>query len=266
VPVARTASKPILIALFVFAILALLPVAAPARRIGGTARADRVVATKRADVIRAGRGADSVRGRGGADRIYGGPGSDRLFGGAGKDRLDGGAGRDRLVGGAGNDVLNAVDGSRDARIDGGGGNNLCLLDAPDLARAVGCGTIRIQSPARHGSPSQPGSGGSTGGGAPGGGGGAGAGAAVLAVTSASGVSCDTILPLCTNAFQLAGTGARANPTVTGSGGVIAAAIGTAGADGSWSVNGAYSCSSNGSLIVSDGVQQVAVPVSCGTGP
>ena len=221
--VPRSASKPILIALFAFAVLALLPAAAPARHIGGTARADRVVATQRADVIRAGRGADSVGGRGGADRIYGGtgrdrlyggPGSDRLFGGAGKDRLDGGAGRDRLVGGAGNDVLNAVDGSRDARIDGGGGT----------------------------------------------------GAAVLAVTSASGVSCVTILPLCSNAFQLAGTGARANPTVTGSGGVIAAAIGTAAADGSWSVNGAYSCSSSGSLIVSDGVQQVAVPVSCSAGP
>jgi Ca2+-binding RTX toxin-like protein len=226
------------------------------KRFVGTKRADRVVGTKRADSIRAGAGNDRVSGKAGNDRISGGSGNDRLngdsgrdriSGGRGKDRLSGGRGKDRLAGGPGNDVLNAVDRSKDGRIDGGGGRNTCKVDAADLRVVRHCARLVVSGR------------GSSGGGNSGGG----VGAAALGLSTADGLSCGSQLPLCT--FQLAGRGAdEVAGTVTGGDGVTGAGGSVSSSGDSWSATGTYGCTSNGYLLVTIGEESLKVPVSCTT--
>ncbi len=89
-------------------------------------------------------GVDFVAGGNGADTIDGGTGADNLFGEAGADSLVGGPDfvTDILTGGEGNDTLDAASGFGDYDlIDGGGGDDLYLVDTPaDLTfEAVGGG-------------------------------------------------------------------------------------------------------------------------------
>jgi hypothetical protein len=278
-------------ALFAAAIMVLLlalATASPfavAKRINGTNRADRVVGTKRADVIRLKGGNDRAWGNGGADRLYGGAGRDRLLGNkggdrlsgdsgadtlsgaAGRDRLTAGKGADRLLGGAGNDVLNSADGSKDKRVDGGKGSNSCVVDGVDLSVISGCGTLTVRGGSKGGG--GPGGGGSGGGGSGGGSGGGGAGGGSgtpLTLTTASGLSCASSLPVCPGTFDLSGNGADSQfVTVTGTGGVTAAGTGPATSEGAWTATGAYSCTSDGFLVVSDGQENFEVPVTCKVG-
>jgi Ca2+-binding RTX toxin-like protein len=249
-----------------FLILAALLVAgtvpALGKRFVATKRADRVVGTKRADSIRAGAGNDRVSGKAGNDRISGGTGNDRLngdsgrdriSGGRGKDRLSGGRGKDRLAGGPGNDVLNAVDRSKDSRIDGGAGRNTCKVDAADLRVVRHCARLVVSGRGSSGG----GSGGS------GGSGGGGVGAAALGLSTADGLSCGSQLPLCT--FQLSGRGADAAAgTVTGGDGVTGGGGSVSTSGDSWSATGTYGCTSNGYLLVTIGEESLKVPVSCTT--
>lgn len=96
------------------------------------------------DLLSGDAGVDFVAGGNGNDTVDGGADADNLFGEAGADSLVGGAGfvTDILTGGEGNDTLNAASGAGDYDlIDGGGGDDLYLLDTPaDLTfEAVGGG-------------------------------------------------------------------------------------------------------------------------------
>ena len=95
-------------------------------------------------------GIDFVAGGNGADTVDGGSGADNLFGEGGADSLVGGTGfvTDILTGGEGNDTLNAASGFGDYDlIDGGGGDDLYLLDTPaDLTfEAVGGGIDTVHA-------------------------------------------------------------------------------------------------------------------------
>lgn len=106
-----------------------------------TSKADRLRLTSHADTFRARGGADRIHAGAGNDRIWGDSGNDRLHGELGNDRLVGGSGRDQLIGGPGVDTLDARDGVRDQLIDGGPGQDTCLVDPADTTRIVGCERI-----------------------------------------------------------------------------------------------------------------------------
>jgi peptidoglycan/xylan/chitin deacetylase (PgdA/CDA1 family) len=86
------------------------------------------------DVIRGSGDADLIRGGGGDDVLSGGQGRDEVRGQGGNDRVAGGIGRDRLFGGARHDVIRARDGVPYDRVDGGTGQNLCVVDPSDTRR------------------------------------------------------------------------------------------------------------------------------------
>ena len=139
------------------AALCALSVPSLARVYKGSGKANKVTGTKKGDRISLRGGNDRARGRGGNDRISGGRGKDRLRGDSGKDRLSGnggndrlhgGKGRDRLNGGTGNDVLNAVDGKRDASVNGGKGRNTCRVDNADLKVVKRCSELIVAKPGR----------------------------------------------------------------------------------------------------------------------
>lgn len=246
-------------------------------RLRGDSGGDRLHGGPGADRLRGGRGGDRLRGGGGRDRLFGGKGADRLAGGGGRDRLVGGVGVDRLAGGPGNDVLNAVDGRRDARVDGGKGRNVCRIDQVDLPRVRRCSKIVVQRGGPGGGGGAPGGGGPGGdgpgggpggpggdGGGPGGGGPGGDGSDdSLVLRSADGLSCASTLPTCV--FEISGTGADAEVgTVDGEGGVqpaAGAAVAVLGED--WTASGTYGCTEDGALRVTIGSKDLLVPVSCG---
>ena len=254
------------------AALCALSVPSLARVYKGSGKANKVTGTKKGDRISLRGGNDRARGRGGNDRISGGRGKDRLRGDSGKDRLSGnagndrlhgGKGRDRLNGGTGNDVLNAVDGKRDASVNGGKGRNTCRVDNADLKVVKRCSKLIVAKP-RAGAP----------GGAGGKAGGSGtAGAAhgdstadpPLAVTEAEGLTCGSSLPTCR--FSLSGDGADTTlGQVSGEGGVEPAAGPTLSIEGEdWLAEGIYGCTSNGSLRVDIGSETIRVPVTCTSG-
>jgi Ca2+-binding RTX toxin-like protein len=66
---------------------------------------------------------DVLKGRGGKDQVLGKGGPDYVIGGDGGDKLNGGGDRDKIIGGNGIDHLFALDGSVDAAISCGSGNN-----------------------------------------------------------------------------------------------------------------------------------------------
>jgi Ca2+-binding RTX toxin-like protein len=209
------------------ALVALPAGSALAKRMVGTKGPDRIVGTKKAERINA---------RGGNDRINGSRGNDRLVGGKGSDRrIKGGKGKDRILGGKGADHLNAVDRKKDRAVNGGPGKDVCTVDQADLPVLKNCERVKV----KHG--------------------GDGDG---LRVTSASGLTCASALPLCP--FQIAGDHADSSVgSVSGDGGVslaAGAAVSTTGED--WTAAGLYGCSANGHLIVTIGTKSVRVPITC----
>lgn len=75
-------------------------------------------------------------------RLIGNDGDDTLEAAAGRDRLIGGRGQDSMVAGPGQDVIEARDGTRDARVDcGSGGSDEALTDFRE-ARPSGCEIAR----------------------------------------------------------------------------------------------------------------------------
>ena len=235
-----------LVAISALAALVALPAGpALAKRIVGTNGADRIVGTKKADQINARGGSDRVKGRAGGDRLTGSKGRDRLLGGKGgdrlngsrgKDRIKGAKGKDRLAGGKGADRLNAVDGRRDRVVNGGPGKDVCTIDQVDLPVLKNCEKAKVKN------------------------GGQGSG---LRVTSASGLTCGSALPLCP--FQLEGDRAESLVgSVSGGGGGVSLAAGAAvsTAGDTWTADGLYGCSANGYLKVTIGSKSVRVPITC----
>jgi RTX calcium-binding nonapeptide repeat (4 copies) len=222
--------------------LALAASPAEAKKFVGTKKADRLSGTAKSDVLLGKKGNDRLRGR---------KGDDKLRGSAGKDKLAGGKGKDSLAGGGGRDVLKARDGAADARVHGGKGRDLCVIDQADAPVVKGCERVTTDPGARPGS----GSGG-------GGGSGGGAGSDGLVVTSSSGMTCDSSLPTC--AFQIEGTGAEsAVGLVTSGGGVtLAAGAGVSVEGPDWTAAGAYGCTEDGFIRVTIGEESIDVPVDC----
>lgn len=298
------------VALATVALTGVSGVVAEARVYVGTKKADRVSGTNKADTIRAGAGNDRANGRGGSDRISGAAGKDRLSGGkgrdrlnggggsdrlvggagndragggggndrlsgsAGRDRLTGGKGMDRLIGGAGNDYINAADGRKDTKIDGGRGRNKCRIDAADLSVAKGCGTLTVAPPsgspdAGPGAPGAPGGpGGAPGGtGLPGGPGSAG-GPGTVTLVQGSGLTCNVLTPACD--FSL-----TVDPGSTPLGEVMAelqlevnGGASLVGLEPLVQVGdnivagGVYACTDSGVLVVVFRDQRIEVPVAC----
>jgi Ca2+-binding RTX toxin-like protein len=240
--------------------------------LGGGAANDRLNGGTGRDRLNGGAGNDRLNGAGGNDLLNGAAGNDTLGGAAGNDRLTGAKGVDTLAGGAGKDFLNAADGRRDRRIDGGSGANRCRIDALDLPITRGCGSLTIQSggsPPGGGAPGGPG-GGPGGPGGPGGAGGNDDGG--LQVDEANGMQCGSQVPTC--AFTMSGQGADSLlGTVTGEGGVTGVGAGVVVTPNSqdptaqpqnapWSAAGTYGCTADGYLRVTIGSELIDVPVDC----
>jgi Tol biopolymer transport system component len=83
-------------------------------------------------------GGETLNAGGGNDVVFGYAGGDTIVGGNGADVLVGGTGIDTLQGGDGNDWLNAADHGADTIVDGGAGNDVCVVDAGDGAVTQGC--------------------------------------------------------------------------------------------------------------------------------
>lgn len=210
----------------------------------GTSSAAKLRGTNAGDRIAGTAGADTINGRSGNDKIVGKGGKDTLNGGGGVDRVVGGKGIDRMTGGPGKDVINAADGRRDKKINGGPGKNKCVIDTSlELSIARNCSSITLGQKG-------------------GAGGGPGAGSAPgLQVLSAEGIACSTPLPLCV--FTINGTGADATVgTVTGGGGVTAlgGSVTISGSD--WTAGGVYGCTADGFLRVTIGSESTDIPVDC----
>jgi Ca2+-binding RTX toxin-like protein len=92
----------------------------------GTSADDTLNGTAGADVICGLEGNDTIKSSGGADLLRGGPGIDTL-----EDLI----GNDDLRGGADADQLNAQDGQRSDRLDGGDGADTCRADPRDKVSA-----------------------------------------------------------------------------------------------------------------------------------
>ena len=231
-----------------------------AKRIAGTNGADRIVGTKKADRINARGGNDRVNGRKGGDRLKGsrariallvaraatgsrvGRGKDRVKGAKGKDRVKGAKGKDRILGNKGADRLNSVDRKKDRAVNGGPGKDVCVIDQADLPVLKNCEKAKVKN-------GRPGPGGGPGG-------------DDLRVTSASGLTCGSQLPLCP--FQIAGDRADALVgTVSGGNGVsLAAGAGVVIVDDTWTAAGLYGCSADGYLKVTIGSKSVRVQITC----
>jgi hypothetical protein len=221
------------VAISALAVLVAIPAGpALAKRIVGTSGADRIVGTKKADRINA---------RGGNDRVKGRAGGDRLKGGRGKDRIKGARGKDRISAGKGADRLNAADDRKDRAVNGGPGNDVCTIDQADLPRLRNCEKAKVKN------------------GGPGGGPGAGD----LRVTSASGLTCDSSLPLCPFEINGDGAGSETVGTVSDGGGVtLAPGAGVSISGDDWTAQGLYGCEADGYLEVTIGSKSVRVPITC----
>ncbi|MEM1256482.1 MAG: lectin-like protein [Cyanobacteria bacterium P01_H01_bin.21] len=80
----------------------------------------------------------------GNDRLEGGNGSDTLYGGAGNDTLTPGSGNDRVFGDNGNDTVKVHDFNGTDFLDGGGGQDILILnptDNRDLDVDISRGTV-----------------------------------------------------------------------------------------------------------------------------
>jgi len=210
----------------------------------GTSSAAKLRGTNAGDRISGTAGADKINGRSGNDRIAGKGGRDTLNGGGGGDRVVGGKGVDRMTGGPGKDLINAADGRRDKKINGGPGRNRCVIDTSlELSVVKNCSSITLGQ--KGGSGGGPGSGSGPG----------------LRVLSADGIVCSTPLPLCV--FSIIGDGADAPlGTVTGGGGVTALGAGLTISGSDWTAAGVYGCTADGFIRVNIGSKSAEVPVDC----
>ncbi len=217
----------------------------------GPALAKKFSGSKRGETIAGTKGGDKIKGKGGNDKLKGKGGSDALNGGKGRDKVTGGAGADRHLGGPGNDTLRAADGRRDKAINGGPGQNTCVIDtALELSIVKGCSKVVAGAPG----------GGGGGGTDPGAGPGPGPGEGIR-VIAVDGVVCDSTLPVCV--FTISGDGAEGLiGTVTGGGGVtgLGASVVVTGSD--WTAAGVYGCTADGFLRVTIGSESTDVPVDC----
>jgi len=216
------------------------------------AHALKLIGTRAGNLIIGGKGPDRLVGKGGGDLIKGRGGRDLLNGGKGRDLLNGGPGRDRLVAGPGKDGIKAADGRADRLIDGGAGENVCVIDIPaDLPVTRNCGTIRLPS-------------------APGGGGEGGTGTldpTELQVTSAQGLAC---LPPLGCLFTITGKGTDALAGTVSYGGAITS-VGNVAVNGlvtgTWVATGLYTCSPEGGtgwlVVTMGGKSTPQIPVVCG---
>jgi Ca2+-binding RTX toxin-like protein len=98
----------------------------------GTNQPDVIDGTSERDFITAASGADTVNARNDRDEVYGDRHGDTLRGQAGDDYVEGGRGLDELRGGNQNDVLNAVDQQGGDTLNGGDGDDDCLIDEDNL--------------------------------------------------------------------------------------------------------------------------------------
>jgi Ca2+-binding RTX toxin-like protein len=230
--------------------------------VAGPAAAKTISGSKKGETLTGTKRADKIKGRGGKDKLKGKGGNDKLVGGKGRDKLIGGSGADRHLGGKGNDVLRAADGRLDRAINGGSGNNTCIIDiALELSIVRGCGTIQAGGAGSY--PGAPGGGGGAGGGGPGAGGG-------LRVLTAQGLVC---LPLVGCVFLISGDGADALLGGVAGGGSVTSVLNVAvntilGSDvGTWVATGAYTCGAQGGpgfLIVTIGSESSPpIPIECG---
>ena len=215
----------------------------------GAASGATLVGSKSPNLLAGTKGADTLRGKAGGDVIKGRPGADRLIGGPGDDLLVGGRGRDRILGGPGADRLKASDGKADRSIDGGAGENACVIDIPlDLSVTTNCAAIRQGTGSGVGGAPPP---------APN----------QLGVNSADGLLC---LPSGSCLFTVTGDGAEdLAGTVTGGGAVVAvngAAV-NALVTGTWLATGTFTCAATGGagfLVVTIGAKSTPqIPVDCG---
>lgn len=197
--------------------------------------------------------AKSINGTKKADRLIGTKGSDRIGGKAGNDRIVGKAGADKLKGGGGRDRINGGDSTRDKRISGGPGKDVCRIDAVDKPIVRGCEKIKVV-----GAPG----GGSGGGGSGGSGGGSDRGDLKVSLSQGTTCAAGAVLPPCL--FLLTGTGADTLiGTVSGGGGVtVAVGAGVSVIGENWTATGAYSCTGNGFIRVEIGPEAVDVPITC----
>jgi Ca2+-binding RTX toxin-like protein len=229
-----------------------IAVISAAALIAGSAMAQgtTLVGTKAGNLIVGSKGPDRLVGKGGGDLLKGLGGNDRLSGGKGRDLLTGGAGADRLIAGPARDGIKAADGRADRLVNGGRGNNVCVIDIPaDLPVTRNCGTIRTDP-------------------TPGGGGGGGGGPVdpnLLQVTSAQGLTC---LPLLGCVFTITGKGADALVGTVAYGGALSSVSATAVNDvvlATWLATGTYSCSAPGTgwIVVTMGSKSTPqIPVQC----
>jgi hypothetical protein len=176
-------------------------------------------------------------------------------------------GKDRLAGGFGNDSLNAVDGRADAAVDGGGGRNVCRVDAADAAVTRHCSVVTVV-----GGPGTQNAGGDPGTQPPV------KEAGFLELIDPPALSCPASLPACP--FDLTGTGAEGLPglpgapgvpgadgllgSITGGGGVTVPGMSTllTITGDVWNATGLLSCTDDGFVRVTIGTHTVDVPVSC----
>jgi len=109
----------------------LVPAAALAETLKGTAGDDTIVGTEGQDVIHARAGNDVIRALAGLDRVHAGGGNDTVEGGDSHDLIRGGDGNDNLSGGDGPDRIFAGQGVD--KVDGGDGDdNLWALARKDV--------------------------------------------------------------------------------------------------------------------------------------
>jgi Ca2+-binding RTX toxin-like protein len=211
-----------------------------------------LVGTNAGNLIVGSKGPDRLVGKGGGDLLKGLGGNDRLSGGRGRDLLTGGPGADRLNAGPTRDGIKAADGRRDRLVNGGPGNNVCVIDIPaDLPVTRNCGTIRTDP-------------------TPGGGGGGGGGGPVdpnlLQVTSAQALVCG--LPLLGCAFTITGKGHDALVGSVSYGGAVTSVVNAAVSGlvtGTWVATGNYTCRPGGTgwLQVTIGTKSTPqIPVQC----
>ena len=195
-------------------------------------------------------GNDTLSGQAGADVLLGHAGNDLVAGGVGADSLTGGAGADNHIGEAGDDRIDARDGRRDTRVDGGAGRDTCLVDTLDLPVVAACEVVQSGAP-----PPSAGTGG-------GGGGGGGATFVPFSLTSATGTGC-ALLTQCN--LRLAGRGAKGGAvTVEHGAEFVGSPTATVAADGTWVVSGTYACLRDTSVTLRSGGEQITVAITCAT--
>lgn len=205
-----------------------------ARNFSGSKKGEKIVGTKGADKIRGNSGNDKLKGRGGKDSINGGKG---------RDTVTGGKAADRHLGGAGNDTLKAVDGARDKAINGGGGNDKCVIDsAKELSIVKGCETVINGGPK-------------------------GEDARRVTLETATGLVCPSQLPTCQLDVTLSGIEDATNVTITGSSDIVGlnAALKLLGSDAilnSGLLNGTYGCVADGHVTITIDQQVIDIPIDC----